>query len=160
NPDHERVLATIKTNLGPPMPSQRFRLATPLRNVEALGEDGLEDLADVPVVDWLGACDLNATALLVNAYSGGSEAVPTKVAEAKAWLREALADGPQLKDDIEQAAEAAGISDKSLRSAREQLKVITVRKGYGAAMLTWWSLKEPEDPNDAEETPGDGSASH
>ncbi len=158
DPDHERVLASIKSNLGPPMPSQRFRLATPLRNVEGPWEDGLEDLADVPVVDWLGACELNATALLGDAYTRVGEAAPAKVEEAKAWLRGALADGPQLKDDIEQAAEADGIADKTLRHAREQLKVVIVRKGYGAAMRSWWSLKEPDESNEAEETLGEGEA--
>jgi hypothetical protein len=161
NPDHERVLASVKSNLGPPMPSQRFRLATPLRNVEGLEEDGLEDLADVPVVEWLGACELNATALLAKADTGAGEDAPTKVADATAWLREALADGPHLKQHIEQAAEADGIADKTLRHAREELEVVTVRKGYGAEMRTWWHLKEPDEPDEPDEmekTSCDGDA--
>ncbi len=144
NPDRERVLTSIKSNLGPPMPSLRYQLTAILREVEGLEEDGIEHLKHVPVVEWLGECDLDATALLAATPTGGqaAEANPTKVEAAKKWLREALADGPHLKDDIEQAAEAAGIASRTLRRAREQLDIRDERAGYGSAMRTHWRLEQ------------------
>ena len=142
DPDHERVLASSKSNLGPPMPSLRYRIATPLQDVEGLEEEGLEDLRDVPMVEWLGECDLNATALLAASASGAAGGTPTKIEEAMEWLRESLAAGPRLATEAQQEAVAAGIAPKTLRRAREQLKLITDRDDFGGKAI--WSLPPDE----------------
>lgn len=64
DPDHERVLASTKSSLGPPMPSLRYRIRPLPLGLEVLQTEGMAYLADVPVVEWLGECDLNATQLL------------------------------------------------------------------------------------------------
>ena len=74
NPEHERVLASTKSNLGPPMPALRYQLATPVKGIAEL-----EDLWDVPAVDWLGECDLNATALLAAPTAAETGMPPPRV---------------------------------------------------------------------------------
>ena len=75
-----------------------------------------------------------------------------KAVAAIEWLHEALADGPRPKAEVEQAAEAAGITPKSLRYARERLGVGTERRGYGAAMRAWWYLAEEGEEAVADKT--------
>jgi hypothetical protein len=100
------------------------------------------------VVEWLGECDLDATTLLAALPTGRRAA---KGAAAVEWLREALADGPRPKAEVEQAAEAAGIASATLRRAYEQLGVRTARNGFGAAMRTRWYLAKEEDQEDQED---------
>jgi hypothetical protein len=45
DPEHERILASSKSNLGPPLPALRYRIAPWIPE------------GDVPVVEWLGTCD-------------------------------------------------------------------------------------------------------
>ncbi len=149
NPDHERVLTSIKSNLGPLMPSLRYQLTAILQGVEGLEEESSAHLKNVPVVEWLGECDLDATTLLAAAPPGRR---PAKGVAAIEWLHEALADGPRPKAEVEQAAEAAGITPKSLRYARERLGVGTERRGYGAAMRAWWYLAEEGEEAVADKT--------
>ena len=79
NPDHERVLTAIKSNLGPPMPSLRYQIVAPLSGIEGLEEEGIAQFEQTPVIEWLGESDLDAATLL--AASAGEQANPTKVAE-------------------------------------------------------------------------------
>jgi hypothetical protein len=149
DPEHERVLASVKSNLGPPMPSMRYQvLATPSVN----GAPG------VPWVDWKGECELSATQLLNAAPTGRGEPHPGKMQTAVEWLRTALGEGPRLGREVEREAQTAGIAEGTLRRAREQLDVAYERRGYGAAMQTWWLLgakseeaEEAEEPVESEE---------
>src|SRR5258706_515693 len=75
--EHERILASRKSNLGPPLPALRYRIApwTP---------EG-----DVPVVEWLGPCDYTAATLLSDAVTDAATAHAgrtTAVDAAAAWL--------------------------------------------------------------------------
>jgi len=144
DPEHERVLASVKSNLGPPMPSMRYQvLATPSVN----GVPG------VPWVDWKGECELSATQLLNAAPMGRGEPHPGKTQAAVEWLRAALAEGPRLGREVEREAQTAGIAEGTLRRAREQLDIAYERRGYGAAMQTWWLLGgKAEEAEEAEET--------
>jgi hypothetical protein len=135
NPEHERVLASTKSNLGPPMPALRYRLATPVKGIEEL-----EDLWDVPAVDWLGECDLNATTLLAAPPSATPEATSSKVDEAMEWLTAALADGPQAAADLERAARSVGISVASLRRACAVLELAKEKIGFVGRWV--WSLPD------------------
>ena len=60
--------------------------------------------------------------------------------EAKKFSREILAKGPVLKDEIEEAAEANGISERTLIRAKQELKV-EARKERGKMNGKWtWEL--------------------
>jgi hypothetical protein len=56
------------------------------------------------------------------------------------WLTEALARGPARSIAVKAAAAEAGISQKSLRQARQQLRVIHARSGNRRSMASTWSL--------------------
>jgi hypothetical protein len=56
-------------------------------------------------------------------------------------LKDMLAAGPVLKEEIEEAAEANGISIRTLRRAKDELKVI-VKKDRTLHGKWFWSLPE------------------
>ena len=130
NPEHERVLAALKSNLGPPLPSLRYRIT------ESVVREG------IPMVEWLGECTLTAEQAVAAAQAAPEDAQPSKLEETVDWLHAALVDGPRPGKELERAAHAAGISDATLRRGREQLGVRITRRGYGAEMRAWWSLEE------------------
>ena len=140
NPEHERILASTKSNLGAPMPSWRYRLVAPLKDVEGLEEDDQEHLRNVPVVEWLGESALSATALLNTTPASEVEAAPGRLEEATEWLRETLADGPIPANDLERAARAVGIAHRTFRRASDDLDVAKQKVGYGRGARTLWSL--------------------
>jgi hypothetical protein len=106
NPDHERVLAALKSNLGPPLPSLRYRIT------ESVVREG------IPLVEWLGECPLTAEQAVAAAQAEQDDAQPSKLEEAVDWLHVALGNGPRPGKELERAARAAGISDATLRRAR------------------------------------------
>jgi AAA domain-containing protein/bifunctional DNA primase/polymerase-like protein len=136
NPDHERVLASTKSNFGSLMPSLRYRLATSASN------------PNVAYVDWRGECALNAMALLAAPALGRDETNPSKVEEAVEWLRVALADGPRPKDELEQAAQVAGIASRTLRRACDELDISKQKVGYGTGASSIWSLSTAASTDD------------
>jgi hypothetical protein len=112
DPEHERVLASTKSNLGPPMPSLRYRIEA---NPPVNGVPG------VPWVDWQGECELSATQLLNAAQTDRGDphpGNPGKLRAAVEWLRAALAEGPRLGREVEREAQTAGIVEATLRRAR------------------------------------------
>ena len=66
------------------------------------------------------------------------------VADAKMWLTEALADGPVSSGDIFKMAKENGISEASLRRAKEKLSVYSYKDGYGAEGKWLWRLRDNE----------------
>jgi hypothetical protein len=135
DPEHERALASTKSNLGPPMPSLRYRLATRTENPQA------------PYVDWQGECDLSAEALLAasqNGKDGRDGVTPSKLAEAAAWLSVALADGPRPATELDREARAEGISDASIRRARKVLGLVNDRVVSGRGAYSAWRLPDAE----------------
>ncbi|HEY7342428.1 MAG TPA: AAA family ATPase [Ktedonobacterales bacterium] len=153
NPDHECVLASIKGNLGPPAPSLRYQIVAPLKDNEGLEEDGSEQLRDVPVIDWLGACDLNAARLLAFSDHAGDEGRATKRERAKAWLREALEGGPHPAADLEAAARAEGIAQRTLERGASDLNVATEKVGYEQGSYWQWRLPVAPAPSKAANSP-------
>ena len=145
NPEDERVLASTKSNLGPPLPSLRYCITSS------------DDDDSIPQVEWLGECPLNAEQALAAPQGKDNTAHPSKVAEALEWLHAKLATGPLLSRLVEQEARAAGISEATLRRARTQLGIRIQRRGFGADLYTWWSLAESEREIDGKRlTPEDG----
>ncbi|HEU5439379.1 MAG TPA: AAA family ATPase [Ktedonobacterales bacterium] len=133
-PDHERVLAPTKSNLGPPMPSLRYRIV-PAQTMAQL--------------EWLGECELSATELLgSSARSAEGNAAPV-LSSAVDWLLEELATGERLAEEMERGARARAISHTSLRRARKQLGVVVSRRGYGTSGQWAWRLPTADEHTDA-----------
>jgi putative DNA primase/helicase len=77
--------------------------------------------------------DISATEAMRAATESKS---PTARDGAKKFLEDLLADGPVSKRDIEDAAEANCVSERTLRRAKDELKVITKKDGPNGAW-TW-----------------------
>ena len=80
----------------------------------------------------------------------------TMTEDAVELLRAILTNGLLLARDIKRQATDAGISDKTLRTARQRLNVTVDREGFGANTKTFWSLRPgslvPSNPIHAHET--------
>jgi hypothetical protein len=111
-----RILAVGKRNLARPPAALAFRL-------EAVPG------ASVARVVWDGESPLTATQLLhaQREAAGDGEGRRSVVDEARAWLREALADGPRPAGELRADASSHGISEKTLYAAR-RAEGITVSK--------------------------------
>lgn len=121
-----RVLAPIKTNLGPPPPSLAFRL------VVGPGRDH-------PHLVWEGLSAHDAQALLALPVAGEERSAAD---EARDVLRLILHDGPLPAREAMRQAREAGIADRTLDRARRLLGVTARKVGRpGDAGGHWeWSL--------------------
>ena len=80
------------------------------------------------------------------ALDGNGEAKSAK-AEASEFLQDVLANGPMSAKDVKREAVEAGISAKSLRTAREALGIKPAKTGFEGGWV--WSLPRcPTDPED------------
>ena len=115
--DDLRVLATTKCNLAPPQPSLTLRLDA---TNEALR------------VEWLGTSKRSAGDLLV---SDRDES--TTRDEAVEFLREELNSGPKSVLSLRAAAQAAGVSWRTLERAKASLGVKSVKLGFDDGRWVW-----------------------
>jgi hypothetical protein len=117
-----RILASTKDNLGLPPPSLAFRL---------LSSPG----SDVARVVWEGESQWTAGQLLRESASG----VPTHslLADAREWLRAALADGPRSARDILREARDAGIGRDLLYAARKLESVAIAKERVPGGRWVW-----------------------
>jgi AAA domain len=82
------------------------------------------------------------------ALDGNGEAKSAK-AEASEFLQDVLANGPMSAKDVKREAVQAGISAKSLRTAREALGIKPAKADFDGGWV--WSLPRcPTDPEDAQ----------
>jgi AAA domain/Bifunctional DNA primase/polymerase, N-terminal len=132
DPQNARVLASTKSNLGPPMPSLRLRIQIGQGSQEQDGQPEGEEVeaAAPPTIEWLGTCGHTADALLSAAAPAGTPASTSALGKASAFLREALAGGPRPASEIEHEAWAAEISRGTLNRARTQLSVQATKVGF------------------------------
>ena len=132
DPDEEarRVLASTKSNLSRPPESLSFEL---------------EDRAGAVRVKWLGASKHSASSLLAESDNEQDRAA---VDEAKDFLRDALAGGPQPAKDVQRGAREAGISDATLRRAKSALHVTARKVGRPGMPGQGWVWALPEDDHD------------
>jgi len=114
-----RVLAQIKSNLGPLAPSLLFEPVT--------GPDG------VVQIEWRGECDYNPDDLLAP-----SEMNNGRLAEAMAFLTQLLKDGPVEQKKIKLEAIKLGMALRTLERAKELLDVVSERKGFGPGSVCSW----------------------
>jgi hypothetical protein len=130
DPEHSRVLASSKSNLGPPMPSLRYEVET-LPDTRAR-------------IVWRGASPYSAAPLLAAPPDTDTEAL-SALEEAKAWLRQALAAGPRDGADVRRGALAVGIRGPTLRRAREQVCAPPERAGFAQTTHALWALRPDPD---------------
>lgn len=71
--------------------------------------------------------------------------------EARDWLLEELADGPRKASDVQRSAKASGITEKSLRTARERLGIKPSKEAFSAHGFWMWKLPHPKMPSDRED---------
>ncbi len=122
-----RVFAHAKNSLGAPGPSQRYHI----------GAGG--------VVEYDGACTLSADRILATgaeAPASRRRAAPT-LADATRALSDLLA--PQGWVDVKRAyrlCEERGCSEKTLRKARDELELKTLRVGRGETRRYYWFRNE------------------
>lgn len=129
DPDDEdvRVLASTKSNLGPPPEALTYRLA----NVDELG---------VARVEWIGTSTHDARALLAD--SGDESDERNEIAEI---IRGYLIDlgGSAPAADVLKHARAAGLSEPAVKKARKKAGVSTKRQGFGPGAVWVWSIDSP-----------------
>ncbi len=139
NPDCEdqRILASVKSNLGPP----------PTALVYTIVSDTIHGCGRVV---WCGESTLTADAL-VAPPKVEKEDDTSALGEACRVLHELLADGvPRPSKEVIAEALAAGVATKTLRRAKDRLQVRATKSGVGG----WsWSLpkQDGQDGQDAQD---------
>lgn len=120
------ILAQAKSNLDAPRPSLAYVIASHPSG---------------PVIDWQGPVSAGADELV---------AVPTRSVrrnQATDLLRELLKAGPRPVAEIAAAARAQGISGRTLRRARHELKIEREIVGPYGQHCSWWLLPGQQLPD-------------
>ncbi len=88
---------------------------------------------------WVGVSDLTASRIL-----SGMATDDEKAARQRAYdmLKDALADGERLSDDIKAEAKASGISSRTLDRAKADLGILWRREGFGIGAIFYWRLPD------------------
>ncbi len=143
DPDNERVrvLAMNKSNLGP-IPRSLAYVLEPVPDTE------------VTRIGWQGETDLKAADILWHDQGLSQSKAGEDMAEARRFLARILASGPTQARDVFKQAKEAGISEITVRRAKKDLKVQSVRYG------TSWAWKLPgvqgdQVQDDHDHTPND-----
>lgn len=114
------------------------KLLLPVKNNIAARPDGLayrlvQRIVSRDIVASYAVWDSGAITKTANeALADAAESIQTHNAlrEAKAFLRDVLSNGPMLKTAIEDAADGAGISERTLRRAKTDLKIIAEKQEF------------------------------
>jgi hypothetical protein len=133
HPDDEdlRVVAMLKSNLAEQTPSLTYTIVTAENSAAK--------------VEWKGTTDHTADELLNGADT------TSKLDEARAWLRERLANGPVLADKVEQDGKGAGISAKTLNRAK---KGVARSEKDGPEGQWRWHLEDGQHCQDGQDIQG------
>jgi putative DNA primase/helicase len=137
----ERILVRAKSNIGP----DGGGFGYVLEQVELKGRRGLS----ASCVVWGPPLDGSAQKLLSNAEAAGDSSEGSALREAENFLRVELASGRVASKELTARARNAGISDRTLKRAKQALGVRAVRDGATGA---WYS----ELPADFEEIGQEG----
>jgi hypothetical protein len=124
------VLAQLKNNLAPPQASLAYRVEAPA--------------GGSPALSWLGPVEWTADRLL--AARAGKEAPATPRERARDFLEDFLEPGPRLLTEVWPAAQRAGLTERTLRRARELLGIRSVRVFRDGKVQSWWLLPGQEPP--------------
>jgi hypothetical protein len=134
-----RVCMHAKCNLGPLAPALRFRLET--REL-VVGEQVITTSG----IAWCGTAAGISSADLLGRPDAEKESA---LADAVAWLREALADGLVEAGTLLDRAKAVGIAERTLRRARRRLGATTRKETFSGQWV--WALAD-EAGQDARDT--------
>jgi hypothetical protein len=123
HPEHQdqRVLSHVRNKLLKPQPSLGF---------------SIEDSGLV----WKE--ELRMTADEIIASAGKRERQQPQLKEAKELLKKTLANGPASSNDIMKAAKDAGISERTMFKAKEELGVRARKERFGP---WWWQFPNEEE---------------
>ncbi len=124
-----RVLASVKSNLGPAPRSLAY---------------ALEPAGDVARIGWIGESDLSADEILAQP-GAGKKSAGEQCAEA---LRGLLEDGPKESAELDNALKQLGYSENAVKKARSILKVKVRKVGFGKDGS--WMVSLPEEPAEVE----------
>jgi putative DNA primase/helicase len=138
--DARRLFVPSKNNIAPARDGLGFQIET--------REVGPGIVA--PAVCWDGLPVTRTADEILSVLSGDGDQRPAK-ADAEAFLREVLADGPVSVVNLETMARAAGLlsngtplsQSKPIRSAAKTLRVRKIRVGFGPGAGYNWSLPSP-----------------
>jgi RecA-family ATPase len=131
--DDERAMAHVKNNLSAPPVALVYQIKSAALEFES-GSDS------VAAVEWLRRDEtITADDLLARRES---REVRTQLAEAKEFLEQRLADGPDASASVMADAKQQGIAERTLRRAREQVgwSEYVGSPRYGG--ITVWGLKQ------------------
>jgi hypothetical protein len=116
-------------------------------NLADAGEHGLgftilegEGVEHRGQVGWSASIRLDGAVATTSADTLASSEERGKLREAAEFLRAELADGPQQAGTMQKAAAEVGISEGTLRRAREQVCRRPYKQGPGP---WWWALRNP-----------------
>ena len=124
--DELRVLATVKCNVAKDVPSLSFSLE------DAAIPDGNGGVIETVRVKWLGESNHTADSLV-------SSKMPRD--RAKEFLEEVLADEPWPATEVYEEAERRGISESTVKRAKEELGIVARRVGGIGGKGHWeWNL--------------------
>ena len=125
NPE-ARVIASTKSNLGPPPTSLRFELAK--RSPDSLRAS----------IKWLGTSQLQANDL-VQPYQAEASGARSAMEDAEGFLVQLLGDGPVDAEEVRVCAKAAGLAWRTVERAKASLGAKSVRS---APKAPWrWVLQ-------------------
>jgi len=124
------VLAVNKSNLAPIAPSLAYRIV---------------DSGGVGRVEWEGVTSLTASQLLAAPVDDGER---TALDAAIQVLRDILAAGPVPARDARRQAREAGVSDATLRRAKDAAGVIIRKVGRPGETGQHWAWSLPEDAHE------------
>jgi len=114
-----RVLAQIKSNLGPLAPSLLFEPVS--------GPDGIVQ------IEWRGECDYTPDELLAPPDVNNG-----RLAEAMAFVTKILAEGRVEQKQIKLEAIKKGMAYRTVERAKELLDVVSEREGFGPGSVCYW----------------------
>lgn len=124
----EHAVVHVKSSAGPQGPSLGYKI-------------------DGAGLTWTGISELTARQLL--ARDTKNDETPRET--AKQFLRAFLAGGPRASREVQAAARNAGIADRTLERAQEELGVVATPKAKsGKRGVEAWFLSLPGPPDDAE----------
>jgi putative DNA primase/helicase len=130
DPDGEqgsrRVLAHVKSNLGPLAPSVRYQIEP------AMVDDGFADAVETARISEQGEVAYTGAELLAAPRPERG----AKLQEAIAFLKAELTSGERPVREVERAATQLGIREQTLRRAKDELRITSHRLDRGWA----WAL--------------------
>jgi hypothetical protein len=128
------------------------RLMLPTKNNLAANSGGLAFRIDAgPMLAWEGAVSMTADEALTEADAAND---PQKT-EAKELLERLLSGGAVASDEILSAGREQGLSEKTIRRAKAELKIEADRSGFGRGARWYWRLPGSSDAPEVEQNIND-----